>query len=1162
MDVVTLALARKSKSSGGGGSAVISKDGLVEQLKSMPSGADDGKIVQYVGPSNTDYTNGYFYKYDYEQTKWKPIETQGISDLDGFLPQLSSLPSTYSTTKVVQYIGEDTPDLKKGYFYKFNGTNWENIIVQPMPEGGVRCVVSKSGYVTTVRAEDSMGVTTTYITDGKDGVDGVDGISPTLSISEEGNWIINSIDTGRPARGEKGEKGDGFKISATYENVDDMVADTENVKDSTVVIVESTNTMFIRLDDYTGGTYEGWMEIGGLGDLTVIKGDKGDPGANGVTPTIDPTSKHWMIGTFDTGVIAEGKNGTNGTNGVNGATPEINSTNHHWMINGVDTGVLAEGSMPVITISSKGTWVVNGVDTGKASNPTIDPDTKHWMINGSDTGILAEGVKGDKGTDGKDGKDGEDGFSPTITTERLENKVAVTIKTKYRTSTVDIFDGLNAYNDTELRESISGLQNEIDTINGDENTEGSIDKKIVDAFSKYTSIKFEIVSELPDTGENGVFYLVPSSKPGTKNIYNEYVYVDDKFELVGTTEIDLSAYAKKTELPTKISDLTNDSGFITSSDLPGKATNSTLGLVKVDGTTITVNSDGTISGSPGVNISAASDNTLTTKTDGLYVPPADLSGYAKSTEIPTKVSQLTNDKNYITSANVPTKLSQLENDLIATTLKAGTVIPDGDTVTIDGNGIITATIGANSLSRDEGNQIELHNDGIYIGALNEEAIYNSIDAVDLASPILTEYTEDELYHLAWEEIEIKEKEEYTEAELDEMLDDLDLSGIGGGGGDENIIESISVNGVDIPPDESKNIALTIMTNSVNDLVNYYKKTETYTKTEIDNMLSTISGGSFTVVASLPLTDIDTKTIYLVPKATSEISNVYDEFIYANGSWEKIGDTAVDLSGYITTSAMTSALDNKVDKITGKGLSTNDYTNEEKNKLSGITAGAEPNVQSDWNQTDTSADDFIKNKPTIPSAVTVDSEIDGTSENPVQNKAIKTELDNKQDKLDFMEIEEIDDVVTTIPGVGTKIQSYTHGKPVLVGNYVYMDEVLWNMYDVYWYDFSTNSTHWSMYDSNDNYVEGKTVFPANGSAFATMFTLPTNLTDIQIIDAQGTWHDGTYNYPLDNKYLHVYFFVPPSDSVPIQMMVDNLTDTDVTRGTFHVWLRIRAKEKEE
>ena len=60
-----------------------------------------------------------------------------------------------------------------------------------------------------------------------------------------------------------------------------------------------------------------------------------------------------------------------------------------------------------------------------------------------------------------------------------------------------------------------------------------------------------------------------------------------------------------------------------------------------------------------------------------------------------------------------------------------------------------------------------------------------------------------------------------------------------------------------------------------------------------------------------------------------------------------------------------ALSNKVDKETGKGLSTNDYTTVEKTKLAGIAEGAEVNIQSDWNQVDNSKDDYIKNKPTIP-----------------------------------------------------------------------------------------------------------------------------------------------------------------------------------------------------
>ena len=59
--------------------------------------------------------------------------------------------------------------------------------------------------------------------------------------------------------------------------------------------------------------------------------------------------------------------------------------------------------------------------------------------------------------------------------------------------------------------------------------------------------------------------------------------------------------------------------------------------------------------------------------------------------------------------------------------------------------------------------------------------------------------------------------------------------------------------------------------------------------------------------------------------------------------EYVTETELSNKGYATTSAMNTALGNKVDKVSGKGLSTNDYTTDEKNKLAGIAAGATANV---------------------------------------------------------------------------------------------------------------------------------------------------------------------------------------------------------------------------
>ena len=154
-----------------------------------------------------------------------------------------------------------------------------------------------------------------------------------------------------------------------------------------------------------------------------------------------------------------------------------------------------------------------------------------------------------------------------------------------------------------------------------------------------------------------------------------------------------------------------------------------------------------------------------------------------------------------------------------------------------------------------------------------------------------------------------------------------------------------------------------ITNAVNNLVNYYKKSETYTQAEINSLIGTVSGLKLQVVETLPTQDISTSTIYLVPKSTAGTNDAYDEYIYVSNNWEHIGSTDVDLSGYQTKIDSSHKLNaDLVDDTT----TTNKFvTSTEKTKLSGIEAGAEVNVQSDWNEADDTKDDYIKNKPTIP-----------------------------------------------------------------------------------------------------------------------------------------------------------------------------------------------------
>lgn len=101
-----------------------------------------------------------------------------------------------------------------------------------------------------------------------------------------------------------------------------------------------------------------------------------------------------------------------------------------------------------------------------------------------------------------------------------------------------------------------------------------------------------------------------------------------------------------------------------------------------------------------------------------------------------------------------------------------------------------------------------------------------------------------------------------------------------------------------------------------------------------------------------------------------------------------------------------ALAKKVDKVSGKDLSTNDYTNEEKAKLAAIAENAN-NYVLPAATAETLGGIKVGDRLSITAdgtlsatvqEVTIDSAMSETSANPVQNKVVKGELDKKVDKV--------------------------------------------------------------------------------------------------------------------------------------------------------------------
>ena len=248
------------------------------------------------------------------------------------------------------------------------------------------------------------------------------------------------------------------------------------------------------------------------------------------------------------------------------------------------------------------------------------------------------------------------------------NPKAKTIEKALKTF-VDSYSGGGAGGDSIWGNIIGSIENQTDLID-------KIDSMIDDELANFEHLDYEVVDTepTPATAEEGVRYLY---KPAGATAYNEYILIGGTIYNIGSTEdVNLTNYYTKAEvdaelngkadvsdIPTKTSDLTNDSLFV------DKDTDQLTNYTK---TTALNNA---------LNLKA---DKSTTYTKDEVNDKLDLK--ADTTDIPTKTSDLTNDSGFITKAvnnldnytktidlntalglkanstDIPTKTSDLTND--------------------------------------------------------------------------------------------------------------------------------------------------------------------------------------------------------------------------------------------------------------------------------------------------------------------------------------------------------------------------------------------------------------------------------------------------------------------------------------------------------------------
>lgn len=138
-----------------------------------------------------------------------------------------------------------------------------------------------------------------------------------------------------------------------------------------------------------------------------------------------------------------------------------------------------------------------------------------------------------------------------------------------------------------------------------------------------------------------------------------------------------------------------------------------------------------------------------------------------------------------------------------------------------------------------------------------------------------------------------------------------------GGAEANKINTIAVNGTVINPDTSKKVSITMPT-KVSDLTNdSLFQTQSQVSSAIATAVGKITGISFSIVDSLPTTGTN-GVIYLIAHSHSDSGDSYDEYawIASASKYEKLGNTDVDLSGYLKISDMSAITTAEIDTMIG------------------------------------------------------------------------------------------------------------------------------------------------------------------------------------------------------------------------------------------------------
>lgn len=289
---------------------------------------------------------------------------------------------------------------------------------------------------------------------------------------------------------------------------------------------------------------------------------------------------------------------------------------------------------------------------------------------------------------------------------------------------------------------------------------------------------------------------------------------------------------------------------------------------------------------------------------------SDDENYLTQYDLPTNVSQLNNDAGYITQETDPTVPSWAK-ETTKPTYTAAEVGALPDTTVIPEDKVFIATYGKTTYA----DTLEAYNAGKLIFATYNSSSTGKI-ILPLTRKISSEFQFEGSYVVGRSEKRIcnLSSSGWTTTWLqgDTVIRTVDIAS-----GDSLIIRDLDDNsttksssltfGTETNQYLANNGTWQTVPENTSDLTN---DSGFQTSTEVNSAIATAIGNinqfNVAIVSTLPTENIDAHTIYFISNGGSDDS-IYDEWMYINNNWEKIGTTSIDLSGYMQTSHPANAI---------------------------------------------------------------------------------------------------------------------------------------------------------------------------------------------------------------------------------------------------------------